>query len=154
MVAEGWKSKKPLARLPARDPRDERQGQVAAVAQPGSTAPIKPNQVKTVIVRPATMRTASLTPLPLDANKLMPAATPKLTTVKTVRRTKLPPDLPDQAPARASAKTPAHVSGGLPEEKVASVTTDVPLPPAARAKGGYMIQVGAFDDERRPSTAW
>ncbi len=151
MVAEGWKSKKRLAQLPVRDPRDGGKAvkaiKVAAVAQPGSTAPIKPNQVKTVIVRPATMRTASLTPLPLDANKLMPAATPKLTTVKTVRRTKLPPDLPDQAPARASAKTPAHVSGGLPEEKVASVTTDVPLPPAARAKGGYMIQVGAFDDE-------
>jgi len=152
MVVEGWKAKKRLARFPARDPRDGGKAvktvKVAAVAQPGSTAPIKPNEVKTVIVRPATMRTASLAPLPLDANKLTAVATPKLTTVKTVRRTKLPPDLPDQAPAQANAKAPPPVSGGLPEDKVASVSTDVPLPPAAKAKGGYMIQVGAFDDEK------
>ena len=145
LVAEGWKSKKPLARLPARDPRDT--AKAVAAAQPGSTAPIKPKRVRTVTVRPATMRTASLTPLPLAPHTLTPVATPKLTTVKTVRRTKLPANLPDQAPTQTTAQAPAHVSGGLPEEKVASAATDIPLPPAARAKGGYMIQVGAFDDE-------
>jgi D-alanyl-D-alanine carboxypeptidase len=38
------------------------------------------------------------------------------------------------------------VSGGLPEQEVASATDDVP--PAAKIKGGYMIQVGAFDDKK------
>jgi len=92
------------------------------------------------------MRTASLTPLPLDAYKLTPAPAAKLTTVKTVRRSKLPPDLPDQVPSRATDHAPAPVHGGVPKQKVAAATTDVPLPPSAKAKGGYMIQVGAFDD--------
>ncbi len=146
-VVEGWKSKKKLAHLPVRDPRDT--GKAVATAQAGSTAPIRPNRVKTVTVRPATMRTASLTPLPLDAHMLLPATAPKskLTTVKTVPRAKLPPNLPDQAPTQPAAQAAAHVTGGLPERKVASAATDIPLP-AARAKGGYMIQVGAFDDEK------
>ena len=144
MVAEGRKTKKPVARLPAHDPRDDTHA--VAVAAPGSTTPIKPNQVRTVTVRPATMRTASLTPLPLDAYKLTPAPSAKLTTVKTVRRTKLPPDLPDQAPSQTADHASAHVRGGLPKQKVAAATSDVPLPPSAKAKGGYMIQVGAFDD--------
>ncbi len=32
-------------------------------------------------------------------------------------------------------------------QQVASAGDDVPLPAAAKVKGGYMIQVGAFDDE-------
>jgi D-alanyl-D-alanine carboxypeptidase len=141
MVVEGWKSKQLLAKLPtpARDPRDDDKVVTAAVPEPGSTAPIKPNRVKTVTVEPATMQTASLTPLPLDAHKLTPAPSSKVTTVATLKRTKLPPALP--------AEPPAHVTGGLPTQQVASAGDDVPLPPAAKAKGGYMIQVGAFDDE-------
>ncbi len=146
LVAEGWKSKKQLAQLPARDPRDDR-AEAVALPQPGSTAPIRPNMVKTVSVQPATMRTASLAPLPLDAHKLLPAPTSKLTTVKTVPRTKLPPDLPDHTPAQTTAQAPGPVSGGMPTQKVAEATADIPLP-TVRAKGGYMIQVGAFDDEK------
>ncbi|MEJ2624805.1 MAG: serine hydrolase, partial [Pseudolabrys sp.] len=145
-VAEGSKGKKSVAQLPARDPRDLRDRAEAVAVSAGSTAPIKPNQVRTVTVRPATMHTASLTPLPLDPYKLTPAPAAKLTTVKTVRRSKLPPDLPDQAPSRATDHAPAPVRGGVPKQKVAAAATDVPLPPSAKAKGGYMIQVGAFDD--------
>jgi D-alanyl-D-alanine carboxypeptidase len=138
MVAEAGTSKKLPADLPtpARDPRD--QVQTASVPEPGSTAPIKPNRIKTVTVRPVTMHTASLTPLPLDVPKLTPAPSAKVTTIASVKRTELPPELP--------AATPAHVSGGLPEQEVASATDDVP--PAAKVKGGYMIQVGAFDDKK------
>src|SRR5262249_20150025 len=39
----------------------------------GSTAPIKPPSVKTVIAHPATMYPASLTPLPSDNRQLVPA---------------------------------------------------------------------------------
>lgn len=147
-VVEGWTTKTRLASLPtpARDPRDSakptettRVAEAAPVPEPGSTAPIRPNRVKTVTVQPATMRTASLAPLPLDVHKLTPTpSTKKVTTVATVKRAKLPADLPAQPPVR--------VTGGLPTEKVASAAADIPLPPSAKAKGGYMIQVGAFDD--------
>ena len=40
---------------------------------PGSTDPIKPTAVKTVVVHPATMYTASLSPLPSDNRQLVPA---------------------------------------------------------------------------------
>ena len=147
-VVEGWKSKQLLAKLPtpARDPRDQdKHGQgksvTAAIPEPGSTAPIKPNRVKTVTVQPATMHTASLSSIPpLDARRLTPVPSSKVTTLATLKRTKLPPALPAQAPA--------HVTGGLPAPQAAATADDVPLPPAAKAKGGYMIQVGAFDDER------
>ena len=140
-VVEGWKTKQLLANLPkpSRDPRDEEVSQTAAIPEPGSTAPIKPNLVKTLTVQPATMQTASLSPLPLNPRKLAPAPDAgKVTTLATQKRTKLPPDLP--------AALTARVSGGLPEQRVASATDDVPA--AAKAKGGYMIQVGAFDDKK------
>jgi D-alanyl-D-alanine carboxypeptidase len=157
LIIENWKSKQLLAKLPTpmRDPRDDAKTAKAAEAiktvevatgatpEAGSTAPIKPNRVKTVTVQPATtMRTASLAPLPLDASKLAPGPAParKVTTVDTVKRTKLPPSLP----AGSSTK----VTGGLHMQRTASAADDVPLPPSAKAKGGYMIQVGAFDDEK------
>ncbi len=153
LVVENWKAKQLLADLPtpSRDPRDEIKTvkaveetvDVAEVAtpEPGSTAPITPNRVKTVTVEPATMHTASLAPLPLGANKLTPATgqAGKVTTLDTIKRTKLSPTLP--------AETPAKVAGGLHLQDTASTEDDVPLPPSAKAKGGYMIQVGAFDDE-------
>ena len=150
MVAEGWKAKQLLANLPTpdRDPRDkDKKAETVTMAaasaspEPGSTAPIAPNRVKTVIVKPAAMRTASLAPHALDASKLTPAPAPadKVTTVATVKRTKLPPGL--------ASETPAKVSGGLHMQRIASAD-DVPLPPSAKVKGGYMIQVGAFDDEK------
>ena len=145
-VMEGWKAKQMLANLPkpAPDPREEAET-VSATAgpAPGSTAPIKPNRVKTVTVQPATMHTASLSPLPLNVHKLTPAPSTKVTTLATLKRTKLPPALP--------AEARAQVSGGLPKTQVASASDDVPLPAAvveAKARGGYMIQVGAFDDKK------
>ncbi len=148
MVVEGWKTKELVAKLPtpARDPRDV--VQTASIPEPGSTAPIKPNRVKTVTVQPATMRTASLSAVPLEPRKLTPAPSAKVTTVVTLKRTKLPPDLPAATAAQTPAKVPSHVSGRLPEQKVASAADDVPLPSTAKAKGGYMIQVGAFDDKK------
>ncbi len=119
---------------------------------PGSTAPIKPNPVKTIAVQGGIMHVASLSPLPSASRKLTPApatANPAtVTTVATVKR-EPPPSLPGAKPI---------VLGTLPVEKaekvekVASASATVPLPatePAPKlAHGGWMIQVGAFDEEK------
>ncbi len=78
--------------------------------------------------------------MPLDARKLTPAPPSKVTTVATLKRTKLPPALP--------AAPSAHVTAACRCSRSPPRRDDVPLPPAAKAKGGYMIQVGAFDDEQ------
>jgi len=77
---------------------------------PGSTDPIKPTSVKTVTVHPATMYTASLTPLPSDNRQLVPAPVvanaASVTTISTVRSE--PPLAPaPAAPVAAAPPAPA-----------------------------------------------
>lgn len=105
----------------------------------GSTEPIKPNPVKTFTVQVSAMRT-SLSSERSDSHKLVPAvptASPaNVTNVVIAKRG--PP--------------PAAKPGVLPA-KVASASDNVPVgsvAPAAVAKprGGWMIQVGAFPEER------
>lgn len=114
---------------------------------PGSTDPIRPNPVKTVSVQPGTMHTASLSPLPSDSRKLRPGpATAKSATVTTVATVK-------RDPAAPVASGKPGLLGTLPANKVASASENIPVPaataePAAKPpRGGWMIQVGAFDDE-------
>jgi D-alanyl-D-alanine carboxypeptidase len=109
----------------------------------GSTEPIKPNPVKTFTVQVSAMRTASLSSQPSDSRKLMPAATTanpvNVTNVVVAKREPPPP----------SGAKPS-VLGVLPA-KVASASDDVPVTaatPAAKPHGGWMIQVGAFPEER------
>jgi D-alanyl-D-alanine carboxypeptidase len=115
----------------------------------GSTDPIKPVPVKTVTVQPGAMQTASLSPLPSDSRKLMPApVTASPATVTTVTTVK-------SATAVAAAKPvqPAHTTQPV---QVASASATTPMPAAAvqdaanaakPLRGGWMIQVGAFDSE-------
>lgn len=116
---------------------------------PGSTDPIKPVAVKTVTVHAGSMRTASVVPATADHRKLAPApaSTATVTTITTVKGET--PSLPPPPGARPG------ILGTLPA-RLASATPDaVPLPApaaettksAARANGGWMIQVGAFPDE-------
>jgi D-alanyl-D-alanine carboxypeptidase len=117
----------------------------------GSTDPIKPNAVKTFTVHPGTMRTASLSPLPSDNRKLAPAPAtanqPSVTNIATIKSE--PPALPPPG-----AKP--GVLGVLPAKtaQVASAGDSIPVPvaaaePAAKPRaGGWMIQVGAFPDEK------
>jgi len=135
MVVEGWTAKSKLASAP---PLPTPPPGLPAPATPelGSTAPIKPNPVRTVMVQPATMHTASLAPLSLDARKLAPPPAtadekPTITTVATVKRTPLPIAKPESITA-LSAKT---------ELRVASAED------SAKERTGWMIQIGAFDDE-------
>lgn len=165
MVAEGWdvKERMTTAAVPAPEPAPGREA-VAAPAQPasavlvpaplsegpspGSTEPIKPNAVKTVTVHPGAMATAALSPLPADSRKLspVPAAPPSVTTVATVKG-EVPPLPP-------SPGTKPGILGTLPTTKLASASPQVPVPVVpsnATSKprtSGWLIQVGAFDDEK------
>jgi D-alanyl-D-alanine carboxypeptidase len=114
---------------------------VANAPEPGSTEPIKPNAVKTVAVHPATMHTASLSPLPSDSRKLMAApAAAHAATVTTIAIVKSENAKPDTI--------------GTLSAKIASTANNVPVPaaptePAAKPRnGGWMIQVGAFPEEK------
>lgn len=114
----------------------------AYAPEPGSTDPIRPNAIKTVAVHPGTMHTASLSPLPSDGRKLTltpaTAAAPTVTTVATIK-------------SDSGAKPDAV---GTLSAKVASVGSSVPVPaavaePTAKPRtGGWMIQVGAFPEEK------
>jgi D-alanyl-D-alanine carboxypeptidase len=121
----------------------------------GSTDPIKPVPVKTVTVQPGAMQTASLSPLPSDSRKLMPApATANHATVTTVTTVK------SAAPPAPAKPVPAKVASTQPVQ-VASASATTPIPAAAAQdagkdagkdaakppRGGWMIQVGAFDTE-------
>jgi D-alanyl-D-alanine carboxypeptidase len=147
---------------------------VAAVAPdpqapaPGSTDPIKPNTVKTVTVQPGIMRTAALSPLPSDSRKLIPApasANPiSVTNILTVKGEAPPPVTANPAkvtmvaavksePLPPATPPPPSARPGLLSAKVASAGNSVPVAaaaaePAAKPRGGWMIQVGAFDDEK------
>ena len=135
---------------------------------PGSTEPIKPNTVKTVTVHPGSMQTAPLSPLPSDNRQLTPAPAvanaANITTINTVKSESAPPQLPppqlpppQSPPPQASAAAPPPgakpgILGTLPA-KVASVSKSIPVPVAAAVepavkRSGWLVQVGAFDDEK------
>jgi D-alanyl-D-alanine carboxypeptidase len=183
-VVEGWETTqaaKDIARRDIKDSKeDDRTGsapvRVAAVTPtavvadapaPGSTEPIKPNAVKTVIVHPGSMQTASLSPLPSDNRQLTPAPAvanaATITTINTVKSESSPPQLPppQQPPPQAAAQLSTAgpppgakpgILGTLPA-KVASVSKTIPVPVAAAIepaikRSGWLVQVGAFDDEK------
>jgi D-alanyl-D-alanine carboxypeptidase len=113
----------------------------------GSSEPIKPNAVKTFTVHPSTERTAAL---PSDSRKLAPTPTTanqaSVTTIAIVR---------SGNPALPPPGTKPAVPGVLPAKttQVASAGDNVPVPatasePAVKPRAGWMIQVGAFPDEK------
>jgi D-alanyl-D-alanine carboxypeptidase len=127
---------------------------------PGSTDPIKPIAVKTVIVHPGTMHSASLSPLPSDNRQLAPAppvANPVNVTTLTTVKSELystaaaPPAQPAPAPpAPPQSAKPAVVNTPA---KVASMESTVPAAaiaaePVTKLRNGWIIQVGALPDEK------
>lgn len=102
-------------------------------APQGSSDPIKPTAVKTVKVKAGNMR--ALAPGLDETGKMMPpAASGTVTTIATVKA-----DAPP-APAKPG------LLGTLPA-KALEAQNSVPEPAAMRRGGGYLIQVGAFDEE-------
>ncbi|HEY2756122.1 MAG TPA: D-alanyl-D-alanine carboxypeptidase [Pseudolabrys sp.] len=137
----------PAVAAPPLAPAPSRSAEVQQ-PEPGSTDPIKPNPVKTFTVRAAGTRTASLSAPAPDSRKLAPspaaASLTNVTTVSTVKAESTP--LPPPPGARPG------VLGVLPANKVASAGDSVPVTAStaeasAKRNGGWMIQVGAFDDE-------
>lgn len=146
---------------PPTPPADPRPIVVAAAdsVEVGSTGPIKPNPVKTLLVRPGKAQLVALSELPPAGRTLMPP-NPRPATVSTIATVKS-----DLAPvATASAQgilgtLPAREAA--PAHRVASVSAAVPVPapsptplPApetvgsAKSRSGWMIQVGAFPEEK------
>jgi D-alanyl-D-alanine carboxypeptidase len=133
---------------------------------PGSTDPIKPNSVKTVVVQPGTAYAASLSPLPSDSRQLAPAApaaanAANITTIATVRsdpplsappaaaQSAVPP--PPAPPAATSA--PQQETPPIKAATAATAANQTSPPardeqPSVRARGGWLIQVGALPDEK------
>ena len=125
---------------PARAPVDRRDEPAI-----GSTEPIKPNPVKTITVQPTATHTELLSPPAPDTGKLVPApATIVPTNVTNVPEPPASPVVPDN-------RTDAVVSTQV---KVASTSESLPVAavtPEQKVKlrsGSWMIQVGAFDDEK------
>jgi D-alanyl-D-alanine carboxypeptidase len=103
----------------------------------GSTEPIKPTAVKTFKVKMASVPALGYAPEATNGHLMPPTHTATITTVATTINTDLPP--PGSKPG---------VLGTLPITTVAAreKITSVPAP-AAIKRGGWLIQVGAFDDE-------
>jgi D-alanyl-D-alanine carboxypeptidase len=165
-VVEGWMTALARAEIPtppAKPPIEQVkpviEQKVASAAPPlppvappvpGSTDPIKPNPVKTFTVQPGVMRIASLSlsPLPSASRKLRPApATTNPAAITTIATVKSEPP-----PAKPVAAAPAK-SASAPTVKIASAGASMPVPAAvqelaAKPRGDWMIQVGAFDVEK------
>ncbi len=145
---------------PPADPRPIEVAAPAAVAvadspEVGSTGPIKANPVKTVLVRPGKAQLVALSELPPAGRTLMPPS-PRPTTVSTIATVKSDLAPPATASAQGILGTlPAREAA--PAHRVASVGAAVPVPapaPApetvgsAKSRSGWMIQVGAFPEEK------
>ncbi|MGH6728227.1 MAG: serine hydrolase [Pseudolabrys sp.] len=140
-VIEGWEtagrrakdSREKIAETPLPRTRGE--------PAPGSTDPIKPNPVKTTTIQASNMHEAALSPLPADDRRLVTVSSPSKTTTVNLKRES--PPLPGAKPG---------VLGVLPT-RVASIDNAAAATIASEATakprgGGWMIQVGAFDDEK------
>jgi len=143
-VVEGWETAEARAKN-----SKEKVAAATVVATPrhsepmlGSTDPIRPNTVKAFTVQVGAVHTASLSPLPSDTRKLMPApATAGPITVTNVPIAKR--DAPDAKPANLGV-LPTRLATASDNLPVATITTER----AAKVRsGGWMIQVGAFPAE-------
>jgi D-alanyl-D-alanine carboxypeptidase len=139
-VVEGWNVATPVAHaepVPARDPRDQMASADGPLA--GSTVPIKATPVKTITVHPAHVH-APLALVPANG-KLAPPSTATVTEISTVKS-----DIPPISTASAREATQGTLSA-----KHVHTASAVPTPlpaPEAKPHSGWMIQVGAFDDEK------
>lgn len=114
---------------------------------PGSTDPIKPLLVKTLSVKPGTFQTASVAPLTLLSPQ--PVTSQTHANLGFPGEAALPPPPPGARPGVLgvlSAKTEAKPEvKETPSASMPNATTTVTR--EARVRSGWIIQVGAFDDE-------
>ncbi len=166
LVVEGWQSAKPQVQ-PQQEAEPQRTDSIARdVEEPrerhadviGSTAPIKPIPVKTIAVHASSMQKTQLSPATPNSNRLSAAPAAPVRDVQIAKADAPPPavevqQLPTAAPQKPVAQpSPAPQKVTPAPQQVASA---IPMPlseskSAAEAKPriGWMIQVGAFDDEK------
>jgi D-alanyl-D-alanine carboxypeptidase len=136
----------PLVRTAAANP-------MHAGPAPGSTDPIKPIAVKTVLFKSAALHGPALANMPGPQQRLLPAPakTAPVTNVATVKADAAQP--PGAKPGVLGVLTVQAAPAAMPASaQLASAGDTIPLPntalaAAAKPRGGYVIQVGAFDDE-------
>jgi len=149
------------AKIPAQVPTplpDPRPVEVAAAAvdspEVGSSAPIKPNAVKTVLVRSGQSQMTALSEVPPAGRALMPPHAKAITvsTIATVKSDLPPPSV--EAEPGILGTLPAKPASA--RQQVASVGSVVPVPSpspvqdttgSSKPRSGWMIQVGAFPEE-------
>ncbi len=125
---------------------------------PGSTEPIKPVLVKTVKVKPGAAHASAapvalLAPMPLSAQAVDAASA-------RAQATTLPPPPPGARPgvlgvlpassvAAVEPKAPVQLASADPKPMPIAAPVAAPTPPASaqKVRSGWMVQVGAFDDE-------
>jgi D-alanyl-D-alanine carboxypeptidase len=149
-VVEGWVS----AKLP-QEPEPKRADSVAQVTpasvpetreprtsvEVGSTAPIKPIPVKTISVHSSAVQKTALSAVPPTSGRLSPAAIAK-DDVSTVKAEALPP-------AEEARPAPVQrVASAVPQKLAVAEPPPAPAPQMKVHASGWMIQVGAFDDEK------
>jgi D-alanyl-D-alanine carboxypeptidase len=146
---------------PAMPPAHEAREAVAAPAL-GSTAPIVPTAVKTVSVHPGPLQTSALSPLPGASRKLMPAPasgkSASVTNITTIK-SEMPPGSAPGILGVLAIKEPEGSRPARSDERrgaqLASAGAHIPLPApeptsgtVGKPRGGWMIQVGAFPEEK------
>jgi D-alanyl-D-alanine carboxypeptidase len=152
-VVEGWQTARSVpeaepartevvaqaAPAPVQETRETR-----ATVEVGSTAPIKPIAVKTISVHSSSIQKTALSAVPPTSGRLSPGHTSKVTDIATVKAETLPP--PAEQPRSAPVQ---RVASALPQKlAVAEPAASAPAPQAKVHASGWMIQVGAFDDEK------
>ncbi len=113
---------------------------------PGSTEPIKPTPVKTLSVKPGAIQTASLAPVSLLS------AMPMTSQAHATRSEELPSPPPGARPGVLGVLSVPSVAVSEPKAvQLASADAKAPAiaapSSAPRARSGWIVQVGAFDDE-------
>jgi D-alanyl-D-alanine carboxypeptidase len=153
-VVEGWMSAKPQQAEPeptrtdsvahAAPPPVQETREARASVEVGSTAPIKPIAVKTISVRSSSVQKTALSAVPPTSGRLSPGPTTKVTDVSIVKGEALPPaEETRPAPVQRVA-----VASALPQKLAVAEPPPAHASPAKVHASGWMIQVGAFDDEK------
>ncbi len=112
----------------------------------GSNDPIQPVLVKTISYRTAPVQTASLAPMPMlvpvAAPSSQPAAAPIVRTPPASSTLAAPSTIvvPSTEPATIAVSAKSEPSRSVPAKPE-------PAAPQIRVYGGWLIQIGAFEDE-------
>jgi len=121
----------------------------------GSTDPIQPLLVKTISYRIAPVKTASLTPMPPLVAVAAPAAPqaaaspPQVEAPRTVVASAEPTPPASSIALKSTASAPEAKAEAVPPVKTEAAAEPAKAEPPARvrARGGWLIQIGAYEGE-------